>query len=380
MADTAPRPAEPQLRREADGSVTEILDMILNRLPATSLCAGAKPTLDNEFVYYSSALRTLLPTFAGSPAARAVMRWVHKLYGPAFHCDMFKEKRNRYVLALVLTLLDDDEARGMFAKPPPAGALVEVGDWSPPDTPPPSWELDTSWQDAGEDGHGHVFNYRCSVHKNGVQCPPGTPDRHALADCEFRFLLHLAQPYAALLPSGDDKKLLAAWLQALCSVRRDACFHMKAVRNDYIKALLGYVSELRVAGPFVDYPSTTRLLPLYSAAKRAARGKPLTDPTSREAADFMRDQPAIETGAFCFVAVTGCCPERKAGARPPRRRPGEAEDQASQACRRLETHACVGGIASRHGLQVPPEPESRRERAPKGASSRISFTLPGQSC
>lgn len=126
-----------------------------------------------------------------------------------------------------------------------------------------------------------------------------------ILDQEFQFLLYLARPYATLIPNGDDRTKVASWLQMLCSICEDVCSSMRAIRNDYMMALLGCVHELRVAGPFNEYPPWRTLIPLAEAAKQSAGSKPLTDPTSPEADEFLSGQPVPSEGAFCYVALTG---------------------------------------------------------------------------
>lgn len=59
-------------------------------------------------------------------------------------------------------------------------------------------------------------------------------------DEEFQFFLYLARPYAAMLTHADDRTRIAAWLQSLCTIQGDTCSSMRAIRNDYMMALLGY--------------------------------------------------------------------------------------------------------------------------------------------
>lgn len=78
----------------------------------------------------------------------------------------------------------------------------------------------------------------CSGHDNLAECAAD----HALdkiLDEEFRFMLYLARPYAAMLRTVDERTKVATWLQVLCIITDDACSTMRAVRNDYMMALLG---------------------------------------------------------------------------------------------------------------------------------------------
>lgn len=66
-----------------------------------------------------------------------------------------------------------------------------------------------------------------------------------------------------------------------------------------------YISDLRVVGPFSEYPPWRTLPPLAEAAKMAASSKPVTDPSCPEANEFMAAQPVPDDGAFCYIAITG---------------------------------------------------------------------------
>lgn len=123
---------------------------------------------------------------------------------------------------------------------------------------------------------------------------------------EFQMYLFMARPYAAMLPNANDRTRVAAWLQILCSIHGDKhCSSMKAIRNDYMMLLLGYLQDLRASGPFEDYPSWKTLDPLVEAVKSSNRETPITDPTGPHVNEFLMDQPMPEDGAFCYIALTG---------------------------------------------------------------------------
>lgn len=120
-----------------------------------------------------------------------------------------------------------------------------------------------------------------------------------------RFFLYMARPYTVLLESPAEKSRLAIWLQTLAKIRSCSCLAMKGIRNDYIQALLGYLQELRLTGPFQEFPPLLQPLPpLAQLAKLAAKGT-LTDPTHPMTEEFMSSQPKPENGAFCYIAITG---------------------------------------------------------------------------
>lgn len=66
-----------------------------------------------------------------------------------------------------------------------------------------------------------------------------------------------------------------------------------------------YIHDLRVTGPFKEYPPWSSLPPLAEAARLAAETKPITDPTGPDASEFLATQPVPEDGAFCYIAITG---------------------------------------------------------------------------
>jgi hypothetical protein len=60
-----------------------------------------------------------------------------------------------------------------------------------------------------------------------------------MLDKQFKFFIHIAVPYAAMLPRSGDRLRAAKWLKALCEVDQKSCGISKAIRNDYIMAMLG---------------------------------------------------------------------------------------------------------------------------------------------
>lgn len=63
--------------------------------------------------------------------------------------------------------------------------------------------------------------------------------------------------------------------------------------------------DLRLIGPFAEYPPWRTLPPLAEAAKMAAENRPITDPTGPEATHFLAKLPKPNDGAFCYIAITG---------------------------------------------------------------------------
>lgn len=145
----------------------------------------------------------------------------------------------------------------------------------------------------------------CSVHNSEADCA-NDHQLDKILDHEFQFYLYLARPYAYLIKNGSDRTRAATWFQVLCSIHGPtSCSSMKAIRNDYMMALLGYLHDLRVVGPFAELPSWKTLPSLAEAAKAAAENNPITDPTGGEANEFLMNQPFPDDGAFCYIALTG---------------------------------------------------------------------------
>ncbi|KAK9509616.1 hypothetical protein O3M35_006885 [Rhynocoris fuscipes] len=151
----------------------------------------------------------------------------------------------------------------------------------------------------------------CSVHDSCGQDSDEEgykPRTGTLLDQEFMYFLHMAKPYAALIPHPAGKAKVALWLQTLATIRVTSCLAMKGIRNDYMQTLLGYIHDLRVTGPFQDYPSReSPLPPLTELAKLYPNASVMgiTNPGCAEADEFIASQPKPENGAFCYVAVTG---------------------------------------------------------------------------
>lgn len=160
------------------------------------------------------------------------------------------------------------------------------------------------WQDVLVGVPRTHLHMECSVHVAPSQCNDDTYNG-TLLDEEFTYLLYLARPFAALLPSPEDRTKIAAWLQTLCTIRSTSCSAMKYIRNDYITALLGYIHELRVAGPFSEFPPWIPLPPLVEVARILSESYPNIDPCQSNVDEFFASQPVPDEGAFCFLAVTG---------------------------------------------------------------------------
>ncbi|KAK4886813.1 hypothetical protein RN001_003084 [Aquatica leii] len=281
------------------GSTTEGVSTAVDR---PSLFGRSDP-INSEFLYYSSVLRVIAPALTGDLDRQFIIPWVRRLFRPEYHSSQLSEKRNKYLLYLTLTLLND-EAYGIFQTTPPTNALPEIDSIDHEIQPSAEWEMDQMWQETLMGLPDDFQKLSCSVHEFAVGCE----DDHGLdiiLDQEFQFFLYLARPYAAMLSNGDDRTRIAAWLQTLCTIHGRSCSSMRAIRNDYMMALLGYIHDLRVTGPFKEYPPWTTLQPLADAAKQCCDSKPITDPTGPDANEFLAALPVPQDGAFCYIAITG---------------------------------------------------------------------------
>ncbi|EFA02313.1 uncharacterized protein LOC664256 [Tribolium castaneum] len=257
--------------------------------------------LSMEFLYYGSVLKVIAPTLSSDRDKEMALPWIRKLFRPEYQTSKLREKRNRYLISLTINLLND-EISGVFEKSPPDDALADLRSILPDPSTAAEWEADRMWQETLLSLSDDFEMMGCCVHGSKEECQQDH-NLDKVLDQEFQYLLYLTRPYAALLPA-EDKTRTAAWLQTLCTIHGEACSAMKAIRNDYIMALVGYLHDLRIVGPFTDYPPDF-LEPLNKAAKKSARINPVIDPTGPEANQFLLDQPVPDDGAFCYVALTG---------------------------------------------------------------------------
>ncbi|KAI4491207.1 hypothetical protein M0802_010303 [Mischocyttarus mexicanus] len=262
-------------------------------------------TLTKEFQYYGAAIRNLALAMSRFEDKSKIILWVEKLFAPEYHVEILRDKRNRYLSSLTMNMLND-ELNGVFAVDPPIGSpLKDLSNDSIIKAPPAEWELDTTWSEFVASLPDDYEEIPCSFHDENSFCEQDSFEMDEQMDNEFWFLLYQIRPYAALIPSPNARTIVTAWIQTLCRLSCNKCSKMKGLRNDYAYALYGYVRDLRIAGPFQDYPPMNYLNSLPEAARQAAKKYPLTSPFSQEADSFIMDQPTTEEGAFCYIAVTG---------------------------------------------------------------------------
>lgn len=249
-------------------------------------------------------LEILVP--AATSNREILVNWVETLLNPAYNVDCLREKRNRYLLMLCLTLLKGNVVDGVFIQEPPT-VLLDIANLNVLSTYQANWERDNVWQDEVqqmkkiEKKCPDVLPHSCSIHTN--KCP--TDDYNnaigSILDQQFRFFLHLIRPYTALLYQKFHQRLAARWIQKLCCYIPEHCAMSKGIRNDYIMALLGYLSNRMLLGPFQRNPDY-KIRPLCEITND---GRPIIDPTHPQIDQLISEMPVPNEGTFAFVAVTG---------------------------------------------------------------------------
>lgn len=309
------------------------------------VCVANSDSINIEFVYYTAMLKKFAPNLSKEKDKEKVIPWIRKLYAAEYATEFFKIKRNRYLFNMILSILND-EMYGVFKAIPPLGPLKSPESFTVPTVPVATWEVDNMWEEMLKD-EGNSSSY-CNMHE---KCPEEEDDDEededveqelentnisaednneslkdtndkkkkkklsknkralfsSLLDWEFQYLLHIARPYAALMTTVQDKTRVAKWLQKLCGIRMEVtCSKMKGVRNDYMMALLGYLYDLRLTGPFEHPPPDGPLDNLDKAMEKLKDSYPITVPTQHDVNEFLSDQPTpAEGGAFCYIAISG---------------------------------------------------------------------------
>ncbi|XP_014255131.1 uncharacterized protein LOC106669845 isoform X3 [Cimex lectularius] len=277
---------------------------------------GPIGSLHTEFMYYSSVLKEVTPTLTNFATKQRIFEWIDKLYQAAYFTSPLILKRNLYLVQLVLTSINN-ELYGVFvhSPPPPEAALPPVDAWCPGKIPTARWEKITFWDDLFTAATEEIYDsesYILKCYYHGNECngnndePPNEKAAGELLDQEFKFFLYIIQPYLTFITDPRIKLNVALWLQHLSRIQTCSCTVMKGIRNDYMQALIGYVQDIRLVGPFQNLPEEDVLIPLAEAAEKLTENaKPIGTPLGREADNFLSMQPQPKNGAFCYVAVSG---------------------------------------------------------------------------
>ncbi|KAL0268834.1 UNVERIFIED_CONTAM: hypothetical protein PYX00_010645 [Menopon gallinae] len=259
-------------------------------------------------MYYSAVLRIFASSLLRESDRITTQLWIKKLFGPCYHSTCLKPKRNKYLLYLTITLYND-ETFGIFKQEPPRGKLPDLH--SLPygsECSQAAWEQETQWCDTLNDLPPHFKYSKCYLCPGPSNECPNYDERYGMMlDASFQYFLWLIRPYVALMTDPTDKTKAACWVQTLCGIapEREDCPMMKEMRNDYLIALLGYVHDLRVEGPFNEMPPEEQLMPLEEAVKRYRETNPFNSPVGAQAEEFLSQQPLPQTGAFAYINVTG---------------------------------------------------------------------------
>lgn len=120
-------------------------------------------------MYYSAVLKILAPALSSEIERRKIVPWIKKLFRPEYHSSKFREKRNKYLLCLALTLLND-EAFGIFRQEPPEGALPDMENLMASKLPLAEWEVDVSWDEVLGNLPETYQTLECSVHGSNEEC------------------------------------------------------------------------------------------------------------------------------------------------------------------------------------------------------------------
>lgn len=122
-----------------------------------------------EFLYYGSVLKIVAPTLTNDSDKKLIAPWIKKLFRPEYQTSKLREKRNRYLIALTINLLND-EITGVFHNPPPEEALTDLKAIQPEPSTAAEWETDRMWQETLLGLPDDFEPMTCSVHSSPEDC------------------------------------------------------------------------------------------------------------------------------------------------------------------------------------------------------------------
>lgn len=193
---------------------------------------------------------------------------------------------------------------GIFNSDPPE-VLREIDKFKIP-VAKYNWEQDLLWTQILQQFYEITEfqdNNKCPVHIHDI-CPKINERAKIFGDIldnQFQLYLYMAKPQIVLLQNRHEKILASQWIQSLGCINKKSCTASKAIRNDYMMALGGYIANGHLAGPFLKLPP----VPLTSLAEISKNEDSTTDPTHSRVEDFLENSPSPEEGAFAFIALTG---------------------------------------------------------------------------
>ena len=100
----------------------------------------------NLLFLFRSAIRNLAPALTDPVVRGRAELWINKLFGAEYHVETLREKRNRYLAALTVNMIND-ELTGVFADDPPMGTLPDLMKMKVLNARISEWENDTTWPD-----------------------------------------------------------------------------------------------------------------------------------------------------------------------------------------------------------------------------------------
>lgn len=126
-------------------------------------------------------------------------------------------------------------------------------------------------------------------------------------DRQFEFFLHLTRSYMHSLTSYPELRVACKWIEVLSQIDRNCCTRAKGIRNDHLLALMSYLLQHQLMGPFRSLPSHP-LEPLMETARKAANNKPM-NPIGELGIDVAGDEflsqfPVPDEGAFAYISLS----------------------------------------------------------------------------
>lgn len=231
-----------------------------------------------------------------------IIVWLEMLHDPQMNQQHFQEIRNKYLMMICLSLLIE-KFIGIFISSPPE-ELYEIEEFPIP-VAKYKWEEDSLWTEITEQFNEitELQDNKCLVHIQG-DCPKMNETSSIFGDVldnQFQLYLYMAKPHVVLLKNRHEKLLSSQWIQTLCCINKKSCTASKAIRNDYMMALGGYLTTEHLAGPFLKFPP----VPLTTIADISKNDVPITDTANSRVEEFLKDLPKPEEGAFAVISLTG---------------------------------------------------------------------------
>lgn len=163
----------------------------------------------------------------------------------------------------------------------------------------------------------HQARHLCSMHGTGA-CPvkieKAAENVGKCLDNQFEFLVNLASSYIETIATDIYRVRQAnSWIIEIAKYNREACMHMKGIRNDYMMILLGYLINGELRGFFEKEPPEI-LQPLLNAVASHKLDQQVKDkdnittplnPAGETIEKFMFEVPSVEEGAFALLCLSG---------------------------------------------------------------------------